>query len=155
MPGSSGASGGGTRPVGRLIELTGTYEASGADRSPTPFVPGSKVTLRVLDRTISVSAGCNTISGPAHVEDSRLVLDEGVGMTEMGCEKRLMDQDAWLADHLSKRPRLDRSGRQLSLVWDDARLDLIWAAEQILPGDPPGGLDEPISTSLTTEPGPS
>lgn len=144
----------GTIPVARLTDIVGSYDGGVLGQSPTPIVAGSTLRLQVLDRTIRLQAGCNTMSGAARVEDSHLVVEQ-LAMTEMACDPALMDQDRWLADRLTQRPRLDRSGLDLALVWDDGWLGFARAKDQVLPGELPSHPDEPVGSSPTTEPGPS
>jgi heat shock protein HslJ len=42
----------------------------------------------------------------------------------MGCEPDLMRQEAWVAEMLQSRPRMELSGPTLSLLWDDHWLGL-------------------------------
>ncbi|MFN8099856.1 MAG: META domain-containing protein [Dermatophilaceae bacterium] len=155
-PGSSGGgtgSGdnmGGMIPVATLTDITGVYE-SNADqpRPPKPLVAGTTIRLTILDATIRVDAGCNAMSGSARVEASQLVVGD-LAMTEMGCERALMDQDAWLASWLASKPRLDRSGPYLGLVRGDDWLAFTRTKHQILPDETPASPDSAVSSEATS-----
>lgn len=131
--------------VAKLSDIAGVYEAPAEQpRPPRALVPGTTIRLTVLDAQISLNAGCNTMSGPARVEDSHLIV-ESLAMTEMGCAQALMDQDAWLADWIAGKPRLHRSGPYLGIVQGDDWLSFTRAERQVLPATP-SDPDSPVSS---------
>ncbi len=137
---------GGMISVATLTDIAGVYEANAAQpEPPKPLVAGSTIRLTILDSTIRLEAGCNTMSGPARVEDSHLVLGE-LATTEMGCAQALLDQDAWLAGWLATRPRLDRSGPYLAIVQGDEWLAFTRSERQVLPDTTPTDPDSPVSS---------
>ncbi|QIK67187.1 META domain-containing protein [Nocardioides sp. HDW12B] len=81
----------------------GVYVAT--DVSGRSLVEGTRVRLTWKGDQLSADAGCNQMSGSASVADGRLVVT-GLGMTEMGCEPGRMEQDEWVADLLTSRPRI-------------------------------------------------
>lgn len=87
------------------------------------LVPGSRVRISFADGQIGASGGCNSMGGPYAIDGDRLVVRQ-LAMTEMACEPRLMDQDAWLASLLDGATiRLD--GDTLTLSNDGAALNLV------------------------------
>jgi heat shock protein HslJ len=66
---------------------------------------------------LSVSAGCNSMSGDYHIDGGRLLVDD-LSSTNRGCDAALLAQDQQLGTFLSARPRLMRSGDQLALSSD-------------------------------------
>lgn len=60
------------------------------------LVPGTTVRVTFKDGQLGIEAGCNHVSGPYSIEDGRIRVGSMMS-TEMGCEPRLMDQDAWLS----------------------------------------------------------
>lgn len=65
------------------------------------------------DGTASVSAGCNSGSGPFTIEMGRI---EGLAITtERACPSELMEQDAWLNDLFATPPSISVDGDYLTL----------------------------------------
>jgi heat shock protein HslJ len=87
------------------------------------LVPGTRVSLAFDDGTISANAGCNTLSGNYQLDSDQLVVDQ-LGGTEMGCDKRRHDQDAWLTTFLSSQPTVSVAGNTVLLTGTDASLEL-------------------------------
>ena len=153
--GDAGDNSGGMIAVTKLSDVTGNYTDADHANRPAAILTDTVITLQILDHSIRMSAGCNTLAGEVRVEDSKLVVDGvGLAMTEMGCDKKLMDQDAWLAKAMTQRPTIQRSGPYLALDWGhEGWLGFTRSDWQVLPGgtaDP----DKPVSNSATTEPGP-
>jgi len=87
------------------------------------LVPDSQVRVSFRDGQVSASGGCNSMGGPNAIDGDHLVVRQ-LAMTEMACEPRLMDQDAWLASLLDGATiRLD--GDTLTLSNDGAALTLV------------------------------
>ncbi|RNL79827.1 META domain-containing protein [Nocardioides marmorisolisilvae] len=61
-----------------------------------PLVDGTEIRIRFADARVTLTAGCNTMSGGYQLEESRLTLDK-LATTDMGCDQARMDQDTWLA----------------------------------------------------------
>ena len=64
--------------------LSTAVTEDGADR---PLVDGTRIRLSFTDGELAASAGCNTMGGAYRIEEGLLVV-EGGGMTEMGCDER-------------------------------------------------------------------
>jgi heat shock protein HslJ len=78
------------------------------------LVPGSEIRLGWHDGRLALNAGCNSMSGPAAVEDDELRVRDLAG-TEMGCAPALMDQDAWLVDFVTAGPKVSVDGDAFTL----------------------------------------
>ncbi len=86
----AGAGSGGDWPAGRRFQSTAVTEA-GKDR---PLVAGTRIDLSFFDDgRLSAQAGCNTIGGSGRIDGDRLVLGDGLSMTEMGCDGPRHSQD--------------------------------------------------------------
>jgi heat shock protein HslJ len=81
-------------------------------------VVGSSVHLIFEGDKLSVSGGCNSLGGEYGIEGGRLAV-EGLSSTNRGCDAALLAQDQQLGSFLSARPRLTRSGDQLTLSSDE------------------------------------
>ena len=57
------------------------------------------------------------------MQDGRLVAPN-LATTEIGCPPDVAAQEEWVVAMLQARPRLERSGPYLSLLWDDHWLGL-------------------------------
>lgn len=83
-------------PSGLLLEGR-TFLSTGIDGRS--LVAGPVVRISFQDGRVSASAGCNTMSGPYHIDGNVLVAGQ-LATTEMGCEPQLMAQDTWVGDLL-------------------------------------------------------
>ena len=99
--------------TGRTFVSTHVTFPGGSD--PSRLVNGTALSLTFTDNGISAAAGCNTMAGPASVQDDVLVIDGGLSMTEMGCDPERMAQDQWYADLLTSKPEVSVDGQQLTL----------------------------------------
>ena len=159
--GDSGTAGSGTTgSVPGLAAIHGTYAGPAAASWPTPGVAGSTFRLHVEASRIGVNAGCNQLGGTAAVQDSVLVVSD-LAMTEMGCASELMAQDTWIADLLTRKPQLERSGETLVLRWPEGSITLTRVATAPAsdgdvtnpdgavtnPDDPVTNPDEPVSST--------
>jgi heat shock protein HslJ len=105
----SGASDDG--PWGRTFLSTSVTE----NGRPRPLVEGTRISLRFSDASeLGAQAGCNSMGGPASIENGRLVVDD-LATTEMGCDPPRHAQDEWLARFLTSRPSADLSAETLTL----------------------------------------
>lgn len=80
------------QPDGTTYVVTGVTE----DDVPRPLVPGTEVRVGFDDGRLTVTAGCNTMSGTYTLDGTTLSV-EPMSMTEMGCDPDRMAQDTWLA----------------------------------------------------------
>lgn len=105
--GGDGGSGGLAEDLeGRTFRTSGPVKAAGRP----DLVPGSSISVSFAQGTVSAQAGCNSMGGAARIDGDRLILPEGLMMTEMACDPPLMDQEAWVAELLGAEPRLTLSG---------------------------------------------
>lgn len=79
-------------PDGTTYVVTGVTVGG----EPHALVKGSQIRLTFADGTLGISAGCNSMGGRYTLEGTRLNV-EPLSMTDMGCDRPLMEQDAWVA----------------------------------------------------------
>lgn len=155
-----GPGGNGDWPAGRRFQSTAVTEA-GKDR---PLVAGTRIHLSFLDDgRVSAQAGCNTIGGSGRIDGGRLVLGEGVSMTEMGCDEPRHSQDTWLADFLGAKPTWALSGSDLLLRSGDVEIRLLdtrvadadrpligtrWLVDTIITGDAASSIPSGVEAYL-------
>jgi heat shock protein HslJ len=89
-----------------------------------PLVPGTTIRLSFTNGQISASAGCNIFGGTYRLEDGVLIVDGG-GMTEMGCDEPRMAQDNWLFGLLGARPTVSLDGNDLQLTSVDTTITML------------------------------
>lgn len=93
------ASGGsGNSPLGQVAGRT--FLSTAITENGKPKALASDGPIRISFSTtdsISVQAGCNTMSAQVSLSGGRLTLKSPLAATEMACAEELMDQDAWLA----------------------------------------------------------
>jgi heat shock protein HslJ len=92
-------------------------------QSAEGFTPVARTTVRLSfhDGDLSISADCNSHSGPYKLRDQRVVVN-GLGATEIGCEAPLQAQDEWLARFITASPGLVLADDQLTLTGSEAKL---------------------------------
>ncbi|WP_164737212.1 META domain-containing protein [Georgenia sp. SYP-B2076] len=83
------------------------------------LVAGTDVRLLFGQDTISVNAGCNTLTGAATWAGGVLAVDAHMAQTMMACSGELTDQDDWLKVLLTSDPAVALEGRTLT-IGDDA-----------------------------------
>lgn len=89
------------------------------------LVDGTPVRITFRDGDLSASASCNTMSGAVSIADSRLRLDEGLMITEMGCHPpQLHEQEQWLARLLGSQPIIEIDGGTLVIEGEGTVLTL-------------------------------
>ena len=113
---AGGDSANGSVPVDDLGQLAGTWVVVNDGSAPAPVV--GPVRLEVQGDRLLAETGCNALRGRVSVEDSVLVTGPLVS-TRMACEPALMEQERWLGEMLSSRPRLELSGPYLALHWGE------------------------------------
>jgi heat shock protein HslJ len=79
-----------------------------------PLVAGTRIRISFTADSVGATAGCNHMSGRYRLQGGRLIVDQ-MGMTEMGCDPALHDQDTWLAAFLGAQPQVRLSGADLVL----------------------------------------
>jgi heat shock protein HslJ len=140
-----GSSGAADQLAGRTFQSSAVTE----DGQPRPLADGTQIRLRFDDGRVSADAGCNTMTGTVEITDDRLVIDE-MGMTAMGCEPPLGDQDEWLQGVLFGDPGYTLDGAELRLESGTTVIELTdrevadpdrpleattWALDGIVDGD--------------------
>ena len=118
----------------------------GADR---PLVEGTQIRLSFSDGQLGASAGCNTMGGAYRIESGLLVF-EGGGMTEMGCDEERHAQDDWLVGFLGSQPSVAQEADKLTLTSNGTVISLqdsevadpdlpltgtTWTVDSIISGD--------------------
>lgn len=82
----------------------------------------------ILDFTkpgsVSVSTGCNSASGAAHLRDGRLV-SQDMNITAIGCPKALADQERFVLGLVAATPTATLTGDELVLRSPTAWLRLV------------------------------
>jgi heat shock protein HslJ len=116
---------------------------------PLDLVPDTRIRLSFTDGQIGASAGCNTIGGTYRIEGGVLVV-EGGGMTEMGCDPDRHAQDDWLSQLLGSRPTISLAGNELTITSGGTVVELVdreiadpdlplagtlWTVESVISGD--------------------
>ena len=111
-------------PVADASAIVGrTFLSTGHDDHQ--LVPGSRVRLTFRDGSqLAANAGCNSMGGAYAITDGTLRLPGPLMQTEMGCDKPLMDQDAWLAAFLDGAA-MTSDGTTLVLTKDGDTLTLM------------------------------
>ncbi len=121
----------GTWPQGRTFLSTSVSE-DGADK---PLVEGTRIELSFGDdHRVSANAGCNILAGTGSIDEGRLAVGS-LSMTEMGCSGGRMEQDAWVADFLTSKPRLAIAGDELTLTGD--RITIVLTDRRVADPDRP------------------
>ena len=97
-----------------------TFLLAEADTAGTAL-EGTDLSLRFTDKhEVQARASCNSMSGPASLgEDNRLRLDNGMSMTEMGCDDVRHDQDKWIVTFLGAEPAVTVTAERLTLTGQD------------------------------------
>jgi heat shock protein HslJ len=110
-----------------LSELTdSTWVADAIVDPDRDLVPGSTISMTFTDDSLSVNAGCNTLGGPASVDDDGELVVAELATTLKACEDPLSDQDAWLTSFLTSRPTIERQDDEdLWLTKDETVIHLV------------------------------
>jgi heat shock protein HslJ len=108
----TGPAGGGDSPLrGRTFLSTAVTEGG------QPFQLAAKTRVRMQftgDDRLIADAGCNSMQGSVRLDSGRIDVSE-LASTGMGCERPVMDQDAWLAKILSGKPSWKLAGDTLTV----------------------------------------
>ena len=112
--------------------------------------------------TVSISAGCNSMSGGYAVVDGRLMTDQ-MAMTEMACAEPLMAQDQWISAFVAGAG-IALDGDSLTLGKDGVTLTLTdrvvadpdrpllgtrWVVDGIVSGDAVSSIPVGVTAALT------
>jgi len=118
-------------------------------------VAGSQLTLTFQDGSLSVNAGCNTMTSAYEVNGDQLAWTGTPAATMMGCSDELMNQDTWLINLFTDGVTAALDGEELTLTSDDVTITLAtvpdaelvgtaWALESTI-------ANEAVSTSAPPE----
>lgn len=118
-----------------------------ADGLPDPFEEGDSLRVTFGDGEISFQATCNTMSGPAELENDVLVVSS-VGGTEMGCPGAGFEQDEWLIDFFTSSPEVTVDGTDVRLTTDDNEIWML-PADEVDPDPGPDAALEGTDWRLT------
>ena len=94
------------------------------------LVAGTELRLGFDDGQLSVTAGCNSLSGPYTLDGEALTVSQ-LGGTEMGCEPALMDQDMWIAEVLGRDVTVSIENAELTLTAGDT---MVFLTDREVPG---------------------
>lgn len=103
---------------------TGRYVSESVTAEDASLFAGDEVAMKVEERDdqlfLSWQATCNTMSAPARLRDSRLVLQERVTATAMACDSQgETEQDRWLTEFYTSEPLWEGDGDGLHLQSTD------------------------------------
>jgi heat shock protein HslJ len=116
---ADGEGGGEPDALGPLANSSYLSTGVTQDGHAYPLVDGTRISLRFWDSRLSAQAGCNTLGADATLDGEAIQLRNGLSMTEMGCARRLMRQDDWLADLLGGSPVATLDDDRLTLTSGD------------------------------------
>lgn len=102
-------------PQGDLTGHTFVGNQVSVHGKPKQLVKGTTIHLTFSPNRITASAGCNQLSGTATWQDGTLHVPF-LAMTQIGCPKPLVQQDAWLSRFLSSKPTWKHSDATLTLT---------------------------------------
>ncbi|MFL6024569.1 MAG: META domain-containing protein [Marmoricola sp.] len=127
-----------------------TYVVSGVtvDGKPHPLVDGTEVRIRFADARVTLSAGCNTMSGTYQLEESRLTVAD-LATTDMGCPQARAEQDSWLAGLFAKPVQLT-TGDEPAIVSGSTVLTMA-DREKVSPDKPLVGTRWTLDTLIQDE----
>lgn len=114
--GGGDGSANGSVPVDDVGQLDDSWLVVNDVSAPAPVV--GTVRLEFSGGRVLAETGCNMLRGTASVEDSTLVTGPLMS-TRMACEPSLMEQERWVTEMLSSRPRLALSGPYLYVHWGE------------------------------------
>lgn len=121
----------GSVPVGGRDELVGSWVLVNHYAAPSPVVGTVRMVFTEEGRVLA-ETGCNTLRGSVEVEDGALVTGPLMS-TRMACEPPLMEQERWISEMLSSRPRLELSGPYLALHWGEGERYWVGFAREGVP----------------------
>ena len=67
---------------------------------------GKPITMRFDNGSVSPTAGCNTLAGKYTISKG-VVRAQSLFSTKMACPEKVMDQDVWLNQMISSKPKLE------------------------------------------------
>jgi heat shock protein HslJ len=115
--GGGDGSANGSVPVDDVGRLAGSWLAVNDVSAPARTLGPVRLEF-FADGQVVAQTGCNGVSATASVDDSVLVTGPARS-TRMACEPALMEQERWLTEMLTTRPRLELSGPYLYVHWGE------------------------------------
>ncbi|HET6151881.1 MAG TPA: META domain-containing protein [Marmoricola sp.] len=97
-----------------MLDGSFVVTAATADGQPRPFVRGTQMQISFAGPQVTVTAGCNTMSGSYGLSGTRLIV-KSLSSTEIGCPQPQMTQDAWIAG-LFSRPVQYLTGKDAAII---------------------------------------
>jgi heat shock protein HslJ len=86
------------------------------DGKPKQLVAKTRISLHFTDDgRLIADAGCNSMQSPVKTGGGKLAMDDGLAMTDMGCDGRRHAQDDWLSKVLSADPTWKLDGDRLTV----------------------------------------
>lgn len=153
---------GGDALWGRVFLSTSVTE----DGQPRPLVEGTQIRISFTeDHRLVATTGCNTMGGAAEVDGDRLVVSD-LATTEMGCDPPRHEQDEWLGNFLSARPRFQLDDADLNLLGGTTEIRLQdrevadpdrplrgtrWVVDTIVDGDAASSVPPDADAHITLE----
>ncbi|HET6296072.1 MAG TPA: META domain-containing protein [Kribbella sp.] len=118
---------------------------------PKQLAPNTRVRLQFMDDgRLLADAGCNTMGGKVSTGSGQLTVEDGLAVTDLGCDPPRHAQDDWLVKLLQNKPawkleqnKLDVTTADTVLVLQDrdtAEPDLVldgtrWSLETVISGE--------------------
>src|ERR1700750_1145193 len=102
-----------------LSELEGSaWVADDVQDPDVSLVPGSQIQMTFDQDSVTVEAGCNTLSAGASIDGAEVVASTPAS-TRKACDDALTQQDAWLTDFLGSSPTIEVLDHDLWLSQGD------------------------------------
>jgi heat shock protein HslJ len=73
---------------------------------PVKLASSKPITMRFDNGSVSLTAGCNTLAGK-YTMSKGVVRAQSLFSTKMACPEKVMDQDVWLNQMISAKPKLE------------------------------------------------
>lgn len=132
------------------------------------LVTGTGISLGFqAPHSVHIRAGCNYLSGDYLLDGGRLTVDT-LAMTDMGCDKALMEQDNWMTGLLQQGLTVSLEGNHLTLRSGDVRILLldreiaepdrplagtVWMLDGIIDGDAASSVPQGITATMAVSGG--
>ena len=144
----SGAGGGAADPLKGKSYLSVSVTEGG---KPKQLAPNTRVRLQFMDDgRLLADAGCNTMSGKVSTGGEQLTVEDGLAVTDLGCDPPRHAQDDWLVKLLQGKPTWKLEQNKLNVTTadtvlvlqdrDTAEPDLVldgtrWSLETVVSGE--------------------
>jgi len=144
----SGAGGADAGPLKGKSYLSVSVTESG---KPKKLAPNTRVRLQFMDDgRLVADAGCNTMGGKVSTGGGLLTVEDGLAVTDLGCDAPRHAQDDWLVQLLQGKPTWKLEQNKLNVTTGDtvvvlqdrdtAEPDLVldgtkWSVETVISGE--------------------